>query len=67
MDTESTTLIVVIANLILQPMLQYLLHSRCSHTNILGDYVECARQILRDKTEKKDESQTQEEEVQVEF
>ena len=67
MDTESTTLIVVIANLILQPMLQYLLHSRCSHIKILGGCVECDRQILRDKTEKKDESQTQEEEVQVEF
>jgi len=47
MQTEDTTLVVVIANLILQPLLQYLLHSRCSRIKCCG--IECDRQILNDK------------------
>ena len=34
METTEITLITVIANLILQPLLQYLLHSRCSEADI---------------------------------
>ena len=49
MDTQDTTLIVVIANLILQPLLQYLLHSRCSRIRCCG--VECDREVLKNKEE----------------
>jgi|TARA_R110002012_G_scaffold321276_1_gene548474 hypothetical protein len=62
MDTESTTLIVVIANLIIQPLLQYLLHSRCSHIKVLG-CVECDREIMKSKEEKEDNT----EQEQIEF
>lgn len=44
MDTESTTLIVVIANLILQPLLQYLIHSRCTSIRCCG--ISCERAVL---------------------
>jgi len=49
MQTEDTTLIVVIANLILQPLLQYLLHSRCSRIKCCG--IECDREVLKNKEE----------------
>ena len=49
MQTEDTTLIVVIANLILQPLLQYLLHSRCSRIKCCG--IECDREVLKSKEE----------------
>ena len=49
MQTEDTTLIVVIANLIIQPLLQYLLHSRCSRIKCCG--IECDREVLKSKEE----------------
>jgi len=49
MQTEDTTLIVVIANLILQPLLQYLLHSRCTRIKCCG--IECDRKILEENKE----------------
>lgn len=49
METQDTTLIVVIANLIIQPLLQYLLHSRCSHIKM--GCIECDREILKAKEE----------------
>lgn len=52
MNTEDITLITVLANLIIQPMLQYLLHSRCSHIKM--GCIECDRQILKSKEEKED-------------
>tara|TARA_R100001463_G_scaffold121875_1_gene178219 strand:- start:768 stop:944 length:177 start_codon:yes stop_codon:yes gene_type:complete len=52
MQTEDTTLIVVIANLILQPLLQYLLHSRCTRIKCCG--IECDREILKNKEELED-------------
>lgn len=44
MQTEEITLITVIANLILQPMLSYLLHSRCSEVDICC--IHCKRKVL---------------------
>tara|TARA_R100000742_G_C4177350_1_gene13628 strand:- start:233 stop:415 length:183 start_codon:yes stop_codon:yes gene_type:complete len=52
METQDTTLIVVIANLILQPLLQYLLHSRCSRIKCCG--IECDREVLKNKEELED-------------
>ena len=52
METQDTTLIVVIANLILQPLLQYLLHSRCSRIKCCG--IECDREVLKSKEEQED-------------
>lgn len=43
METTDYTLITVIANLILQPILQYLLHSRCSKIDLCC--LHCERQI----------------------
>ena len=54
MDTQDTTLIVVIANLILQPLLQYLLHSRCTRIKCCG--IECDRKILEDNKEIENEN-----------
>ena len=42
--TEDTTLYVVVANLLLQPLLQYLLHSRCTHVEMCC--VKCDRTVL---------------------
>ena len=44
MQTAEITLITVIANLILQPLLQYLLHSRCSEVDICC--IHCRREVL---------------------
>ena len=44
METTEITLIAVIANLILQPLLQYLLHSRCSEVDICC--INCKREVL---------------------
>ena len=49
MQTNEITLITVIANLILQPLLQYLLHSRCSQVDICC--IHCTRDVLNDKKE----------------
>ena len=51
-NTEDTTLIVVIANLLLSPLLQYLLHSRCSRIKCCG--IECEREVLKSKEELED-------------
>jgi len=61
MQTEDTTLIVVIANLIIQPLLQYLLHSRCRRISCFG--VECEREVLKSKEEEQDKT----EQEQIEF
>lgn len=49
MNTEDTTLYVVIANLIVTPFLQYLLHSRCSQVDICC--IHCTRDVLHTKDE----------------
>ena len=52
MNTEDITLISVLANLIFQPLLQYLIHSRCSHIKM--GCIECDREILKAKEEKEE-------------
>ena len=42
--TADTTLYVVVANLLLQPLLQYLLHSRCTHVELCC--IKCDRTVL---------------------
>lgn len=42
--TAGTTLYVVIANLLLQPLLQYLLHSRCTRVEMCC--LKCDRTVL---------------------
>ena len=49
MNTVDTTLYVVIANLIVTPFLQYLLHSRCSEVSI--GCIHCKRDVLHTKEE----------------
>jgi len=49
MDTQDIILISVLANLIFQPLLQYLLHSRCSKIKCCG--IECDREVLKSKEE----------------
>ena len=46
-STADTTLYIVIANLILQPLLQYLLHSRC--TRVEMRCTKCDRTVLDKK------------------
>ncbi|MFT6497849.1 MAG: hypothetical protein ACJATM_001473 [Alphaproteobacteria bacterium] len=46
-STEDTTLYVVIANLLLSPLLQYLLHSRCTKVKLCC--IECDRTILENE------------------
>ena len=48
-STEDTTLYVVIANLILQPLLQYLLHSLCTHVEFCC--IKCDRTLLEKNKE----------------
>jgi hypothetical protein len=48
--TEDTTLYVVIANLLLQPLLQYLLHSRCTKVKLCC--LECDRTILENENDR---------------
>jgi hypothetical protein len=50
MNTEDTTLYIVIANMLLTPFLQYLLHSRCSSVDI--GCIHCTRDVLKSKEEK---------------
>jgi len=54
MDTQDITLISVLANLIFQPLLQYLIHSRCSHIKMCC--IECDREILKSKEEEQEEN-----------
>ena len=42
--TADTTLYAVVANLLLQPLLQYLLHSRCTHAELCC--IKCERTLL---------------------
>lgn len=49
METTDITLITVIANLILQPIFQYLLHSRCTRVKMCC--LECDRKILEPTNE----------------
>ena len=49
-NTADTTLYVVIANLIVTPFLQYLLHSRCSTVDICC--IHCTRDVLKSKEER---------------
>lgn len=46
MENSDYTLIVVISNMILTPLLQYLLHSRCSEINFCC--INCKRNIKDD-------------------
>ena len=48
-STADTTLIEVIANLLLQPLLQYLLHSRCTRVELCC--VKCDRTVLEKNKE----------------
>lgn len=50
MNTQDTTLYVVIANLIVTPFLQYLLHSRCSRVEMCC--IKCDREVLHSKEER---------------
>jgi len=49
MQTQDITLVTVIANLILTPIIQYMLHSRCSHIECCC--MKCDREILHSKEE----------------
>ena len=44
MNATEITLVTLVANLILQPLLQYLLHSRCSEVDICR--IHCKREVL---------------------
>ena len=57
MNTEDTTLIMVISNMILTPLLQYLLHSRCSRVEL------CCIKCNREKKKKKEEINNDEQQV----
>lgn len=52
MQTEDITLVTVVANLILTPIIQYMLHSRC--TKISCCCINCEREVLHAKDEMKD-------------
>ena len=52
--TADTTLYLVVANLLLQPLLQYLLHSRCTHVEM--GCIKCDRTVLE---RNKDEDNTE--------
>ena len=54
-NTADTTLYVVIANLIVTPFLQYLLHSRCSRVEMCC--IKCDREVLHTKDEINNETQ----------
>ena len=54
--TADTTLYVVIANLLLQPLLQYLLHSRCARVEMCC--IKCDRTVL-EKNKNKDENNSE--------
>ena len=49
MQTEDITLVTVVANLILTPIIQYILHSRC--TSIQCGCIKCEREVLHTKEE----------------
>ena len=53
MKIDELTLITVIGNLLLQPILQYLLNSRCSHVDCLC--VSCDREVLNKTNEQEND------------
>ena len=53
MNTIDVILITSVSNLILQPILQYMLHSRCSRIEMCC--VKCDRDVLPPETQTKDE------------
>ena len=57
MNTIDVILITSVSNLILQPILQYMLHSRCSRIEMCC--VKCDRDVLPPETKTKDEESQQ--------
>jgi hypothetical protein len=55
MDTLDIVLITSISNLILQPILQYMLNSRCTHIQM--GCIQCDRELKQDKKEEDIENQ----------
>jgi hypothetical protein len=55
MNTIDIILITSISNLILQPILQYMLNSRCTHIEV--GCIKCDRQLKKDKKENNIEEQ----------
>jgi len=45
METSSVILITVIANLIVQPIIQYMLHSRCSTIKCCCGLIDITREV----------------------
>ena len=58
LETVDVVLITTISNLILQPVLQYIIHSRCS--KIKMGCLECEREILKSKEELNNQKQQEE-------
>ena len=54
-NTIDIILITSISNLILQPILQYMLNSRCTHIEV--GCIKCDRQLKKDKKENNIEEQ----------
>jgi len=46
MQTDTVILITVIANLIIQPIIQYMLHSRCSTIKCCWGLIDLEREVL---------------------
>ena len=46
MQTDSIILITVIANMLVQPIIQYMLHSRCSKVKCCFGCVDLEREVL---------------------
>jgi hypothetical protein len=57
MDTLDIVLITSISNLILQPILQYMLNSRCTHIQMGMGCIQCDRELKQDKKEEDIENQ----------
>jgi len=55
METDTIILITVIGNLLLQPVIQYLLHSRCSKVKCCFGCIDLERSVLEDKDKDEDE------------
>lgn len=55
METDTIILITVIGNLLLQPVIQYLLHSRCSKVKCCYGLIDLERSVLEDKDKDDDE------------
>jgi len=55
METQSIILITVIANMLVQPVIQYLLHSRCSKVKCCFGCIDLERSVLEEKEKDEDE------------